>query len=149
MTSPEDSASERYTAADKTELKTIAEHILSRHPEARIFAFTGPMGVGKTTLIHAFLRVLGVSDRGASPTFSLVNEYRTHDGEPVYHFDFYRIESVEEVYDIGYEVYFYGGHRCFMEWAEKVEELLPEDTVLITMEKEGEKRVIRVSRATG
>lgn len=134
-----------YTVSDPRRLLRPASEILNRSGNARIFALTGPMGVGKTALIHAFLRVLGVRERGASPTFSLVNEYQTRDGEPVYHFDFYRIESLEEVYDIGYEVYFYGGKYCFIEWAEKIEELLPDDTVRISIEKRGETRKIQVS----
>ena len=134
-----------FTVSDSKRLLAPASEILNRAGGARVFAFTGSMGVGKTAFIHAFLRVLGVGDRGASPTFSLVNEYQTREGEPVYHFDFYRIESIEEVYDIGYEVYFYGGNYCFVEWAEKIEELLPDDAVRIQLERRGEVRKIRVS----
>lgn len=133
-----------YTATRPEELAAVATDILRCAGEARVFAVRGPMGVGKTTLIHAFLRALGVADRGSSPTFSLVNEYRTTEGEPVYHFDFYRIETVEEVYDIGYEVYFYGGAHCFVEWPEKAEEIMPDQLVDIGLEDRSGTRYIEV-----
>jgi tRNA threonylcarbamoyladenosine biosynthesis protein TsaE len=100
----------------------------------RLFAFYGEMGVGKTTMIGRILRALGVRDEVSSPTFSIVNEYLGNKGEKVYHFDFYRIESEEEAYDIGYEDYFYSGNLCFIEWPERIESLLPDDTVIVRME---------------
>jgi len=97
-----------------------------------IFAFYGKMGAGKTTFIKALCETLGVSDVVNSPTFSIVNEYRSDTtGELVYHFDFYRIKKIDEVYDMGYEDYFYSGARCFIEWPELVEELLPDDAVRV------------------
>ena len=110
--------------------------------EFRLFAFYGKMGAGKTTLINAILEVLGVDDGGSSPTFSLVNEYEGRLGEPIYHFDFYRIENLEEVYDIGYEEYFFSTNYCFIEWPEKVEELLPDDVVKVQIRVEGDHREI-------
>ena len=95
------------------------------------------MGAGKTTFIKALCAELGVTDEVSSPTFSLVNEYHTSSGEKIYHFDFYRIENEEEVYDIGYEEYLYSGHRCFIEWPEMIGGLVPEDAVTIRIEETG------------
>ena len=117
------------------EMDNIAATILSDFPQCRVFALFGKMGVGKTTLIKAFCQVLKVRETVNSPTFSLINEYSTETGETVFHFDFYRIKKLEEVYDIGYEEYIYSGHRCFMEWPEKIRELLPESYVYITVEE--------------
>lgn len=94
-----------------------------------VFAFRGEMGAGKTTYIKAICENLGVSDVINSPTFAIVNEYRSDSGELIYHFDFYRINKVEEAFDFGYEDYFYSGSLCFIEWPEKIESLLPDDTV--------------------
>lgn len=101
-----------------------------------LFAFYGKMGAGKTTFIRAVCEVLGVSDPVTSPTFALVNEYRSDTtGKPIYHFDFYRINRPEEAYDFGYEDYFYSGALCFIEWPELIEDLLPEGTVRVTIEE--------------
>lgn len=94
-----------------------------------VFAFYGEMGAGKTTFIKAICENLGVSDSINSPTFAIVNEYRSDSGELIYHFDFYRINKIEEAFDFGYEDYFYSGSLCFIEWPEKIESLLPNDTV--------------------
>ena len=98
-----------------------------------VFAFRGPMGVGKTTFITAICKKLGVEDTINSPTFAIVNEYRSGTGELIYHFDFYRINKIEEVFDFGYEDYFYSGSICLIEWPEKIESLLPHDTVNVTL----------------
>ena len=90
-----------------------------------VFAFHGDMGAGKTTFIKAICENLGVSDTINSPTFAIVNEYRSDSGELIYHFDFYRINKIEEVFDFGYEDYFYSGSLCFIEWPEKAEGLIP------------------------
>ena len=101
-----------------------------------VFAFYGKMGAGKTTFIKAVCEELGVSDVVNSPTFSIVNEYRSDDtGELIYHFDFYRIQKIDEVYDMGYEDYFYSGALCFIEWPELIEDLLPGDVVKVTIEE--------------
>ena len=101
-----------------------------------VFAFYGKMGAGKTTFIKAICEELGVSDVITSPTFAIVNEYRSDEGgELIYHFDFYRIKKLEEVYDMGYEDYFYSGALCFIEWPELVEELLPGQTVKVIIEE--------------
>ena len=105
--------------------------------QATVFAFYGKMGAGKTTFIKAVCEELGVTDVVNSPTFSIVNEYRSDTtGELIYHFDFYRIQRLEEVYDMGYEDYFYSGALCFIEWPELVEELLPGDAVKVTIEEQ-------------
>lgn len=109
----------------------MAQEILEAFPEERFFAFFGKMGVGKTTLIKELCARLGVQETVCSPTFALINTYTTGDGEPVYHFDFYRLKNAEEAYDIGYEEYFYSGEYCFTEWTEKVEELLPDRYVRV------------------
>ncbi len=101
-----------------------------------VFAFYGKMGAGKTTFIKAVCEALGVTDVVNSPTFSIVNEYRSDTtGELIYHFDFYRIKKLEEVYDMGYEDYFYSGALCFIEWPELVEEILPGDVVRVDIEE--------------
>ena len=100
----------------------------------RLFAFYGKMGAGKTTFIKAVCEALGTTDVVTSPTFAIVNEYDTAAGRPVYHFDFYRIKRLAEVYDIGYEDYFYHSDGlCFMEWPELVEDILPDYTVRVTL----------------
>lgn len=133
-----------YNAESTGDLPDIARDILSKAGDFRLFAFYGNMGVGKTTFILQFLHVVGVKESGSSPTFSIVNEYRDRENKPVYHFDFYRIESVDEIYDIGYEDYFFSGARCFMEWPDKIEELLPVETVKIFMNEEENVRNIKV-----
>ncbi len=123
------------------ELPKVAREIIRASEENRLFAFYGEMGAGKTTLILEILKALGVEGEGSSPTFSIVNEYASPIG-PVYHFDFYRIDSIEEVYDFGYEEYLYSGSYCFMEWPEKIAELLPEKVVQVHILDEGESRKI-------
>lgn len=108
--------------------KIFAEHI----EQGRVYAFYGKMGAGKTTFIKAVCEALGVTDVVNSPTFAIVNEYDCEQF-PIYHFDFYRIKSVEEVYDLGYEDYFYGNGICLIEWPELVESLLPEDAIRVNI----------------
>ena len=104
--------------------------------ENKVFAMFGPMGGGKTTFVKAVCEILGVEDTITSPTFAIVNEYRTNTGDQIFHFDFYRIRKVEEVYVLGYEDYVYSGAVCFLEWPELIEELLPEDAVRVTLSEE-------------
>lgn len=117
------------------QLPEVARKLLASFPEEHFFAFFGKMGVGKTTLIKELCLQLGVEDNVCSPTFAIVNSYSTSDGEPVYHFDFYRLKNTDEAYDIGYEEYFYSGDYCFTEWTEKIEELLPEQYVRVEIEE--------------
>lgn len=132
------------------QLPEVANQLIQVAGNTNLWCFNGPMGAGKTTFIKQVCKQLGVEDEVSSPTFSLVNEYKTKDGKTVYHFDFYRIRSIEEVYDIGYEDYFYSGAVCLMEWSEKIEELLVSETVMtITLQKQSEsERSIRISRET-
>ena len=123
----------------------MARNLIATFKEERFFAFFGKMGVGKTTLIKELCEVLGVVDVVCSPTFAIVNEYSTRTDEPVFHFDFYRLKSVAEAYDIGYEEYFYSGCYCFTEWTEKVEELLPEHYVRVEMEEKDGVRLLKAN----
>ena len=121
-----------------------AKTFINNMGTGKVFAFYGKMGVGKTTFIKAVCEELGVTDVITSPTFAIVNEYRSDTtGELIYHFDFYRIKKLEEVYDMGYEDYFYSGALCFLEWPELIEELLPADAVKVTItETEDGERMI-------
>ncbi|MBE9481894.1 MAG: tRNA (adenosine(37)-N6)-threonylcarbamoyltransferase complex ATPase subunit type 1 TsaE [Bacteroidetes bacterium] len=124
-------------------LDKVAIKLLNTYPDIRIFAFYGKMGSGKTTFIKSLCKISGVTDIVNSPTFSIINEYKTDGGDSIFHFDFYRIKKQEEVLDIGYEDYFFSGSYCFIEWPEKVENLLPENTVRVIIE-EGSKKNERV-----
>lgn len=116
------------------ELKSVAEAVIESLDGRNVVAFCGAMGAGKTTLISAIMEYLGSDDTVTSPTFALVNQYGTAGGDTVYHFDFYRINRIEEVFDMGYEEYFYSGDLCLIEWPELIEELLPEDAMVIRIE---------------
>jgi|SRR5690606_10151193 len=111
-------------------LPHAAAALLAVAKERRVFLFYGEMGAGKTTFIKAICEHLGVGDATASPTFSIVNEYTSPLG-PIYHFDFYRIKSEREAFDMGYEEYFYSGNYCFVEWPDKIAGLLPPDAVSV------------------
>lgn len=125
-------------------IHVAAKEFLENMGNGKVFAFYGKMGAGKTTFIKAICEELGVEDVITSPTFAIVNEYTAGNGEPVYHFDFYRIKKIEEVYDMGYEDYFYSGALCFIEWPELIEELLPEEAVKVTIEENADgSRIVR------
>ncbi len=111
-----------------------ASKVLFEAGVRRVIAFYGAMGSGKTTLIKAVCIALGSTDATSSPTFALVNQYADSDGHPICHFDFYRIQSMREALDMGYEEYFYSGHYCLIEWPEKIEYLLPDDCVRVILE---------------
>ncbi|WP_337801316.1 tRNA (adenosine(37)-N6)-threonylcarbamoyltransferase complex ATPase subunit type 1 TsaE, partial [Hallella sp.] len=111
-------------------IRETAREFVANMGQASVFAFYGKMGAGKTTFVKAICEELGVEDVITSPTFAIVNEYQsTKTGGPIYHFDFYRIKKLDEVYDMGYEDYFYSGAPCFLEWPELIEEILPNDAV--------------------
>ena len=117
-----------------------AKQFIAAMEDNTVFAFYGKMGAGKTTFIKAICEELGVNDVINSPTFAIVNEYRSDEtGELIYHFDFYRIKKLDEVYDMGYEDYFYGDGLCIVEWAELIPELIPQNAGKITIEKNLEK----------
>ncbi len=116
------------------ELKDVAEAVIERLDGRNVVALYGPMGAGKTTLISAIMEHLGSTDNVTSPTFALVNQYNTANEQPVYHFDFYRINRIEEAFDMGYEEYFYSGDLCLVEWPELVEQLLPEEAMVVKIE---------------
>jgi len=118
------------------QIEEAAREFVEQMGDNTVFAFYGKMGAGKTTFIKAVCTLLGVTDNITSPTFAIVNEYRSDiAGELIYHFDFYRIKKLEEVYDLGYEDYFYSGAVCFIEWPELIEELLPGNTIKVTIEE--------------
>ena len=119
------------------DMPAAAQAFIEAMDQNTVFAFYGKMGAGKTTFIKAVCEALGVTDVVNSPTFSIVNEYRSHNtGELIYHIDFYRIKKLDEVYDMGYEDYFYSGAVCFIEWPELIEEVLPGDAVKVTIEEQ-------------
>ena len=117
-------------------LPDVAKQLLAFANGDKFFIFEGEMAAGKTTFIKAFCEALGIKDVVSSPTFSIVNEYESKGG-PVYHFDFYRLKSQKEAYDIGYEEYFYSGNYCLVEWPTKVEDLLPEKYIKVEIEITG------------
>lgn len=123
-------------------LPAAASRLLAAVGKQRVLLFYGAMGAGKTTFINEICRQLGVADATSSPTFAIVNEYRSGD-DPVYHFDFYRIKSEREALDLGYEDYFYSGSYCLVEWPEKIANLLPDDAarIHITVTDDGTRRI--------
>ena len=131
------------TIRNTDDLDRAAGEFLEQIGEHRLIAFYAPMGAGKTTFTTALCKHLGVTDPVCSPTFTIINEYVSAEGESIYHFDFYRIKKIDEVYDMGYEDYFYGGNLCFLEWPELIEDLLPEDVtrVHIHTEEDGSRTV--------
>lgn len=127
------------------DINETAKTFVENMGDGKVFAFYGKMGAGKTTFVKAVCECLGVEDVITSPTFAIVNEYTSATtGDAIYHFDFYRIKKLEEVYDMGYEDYFYGGSLCFLEWPELIEDLLPEDATKVTIEEtEDGSRVVK------
>lgn len=118
------------------EINAVAKEFLSLVGDKNIFALYGAMGVGKTTFVKAICDEMGVEDTINSPTFSIVNEYHTANDEVIYHFDFYRIEDVKEAYDFGYEDYFYSKAKCFIEWPERIDSILPNNVVEVFFKEE-------------
>lgn len=126
------------------DIRKTARQFIDAMEGRTIFALYGKMGVGKTTFTKALCEELGVQDVINSPTFAIVNEYEDGNGAPIYHFDFYRIKRLTEAYDIGFDEYLYSGNLCLIEWPELIEELLPEETVRVTIEEQEDgTRVIR------
>ena len=128
--------SNRITITSLDSISDAAKEFVKNMGEGKVFAFYGKMGAGKTTFIKAICECLGVDDTVTSPTFAIVNEYSSNKVDyPIYHFDFYRIKKLEEVYDMGYEDYFYGGGVCFIEWPELIEDLLPESAIRVDIKE--------------
>lgn len=124
-------SSKEFHISSVEQLSEVSDYLLSMRNDADIIAFYGAMGAGKTTLIKNLCHRMGVTDEVNSPTFAIVNEYVTEEGESVYHFDFYRIKKIEEAYDIGFENYFDSGNLCLIEWPEMIESLMPEKYIRV------------------
>ena len=134
------------TIHSTSELPEVAQAVIESLDGRSVVAFVGEMGAGKTTLISAIMEYLQSADTVTSPTFALVNQYFTGEGDAVYHFDFYRINSIAEAFDMGYEEYFYSDAYCFLEWPELVEELLPEEHIRVDIEEGADgKRIMKVT----
>lgn len=135
-----------YKSNSVDDLKEVAKKLISDFSAKRVILFYGEMGVGKTTLIKVLCQQLGVEEPTNSPTFSIVNEYLSNQNKTIYHFDFYRIEKEEEVFDMGYEDYFYDNSYCFIEWPEKIPNLFPPDAVKVKIMLDDENnRIISVA----
>lgn len=125
-----------FTAQSIKDLPKIAAEIIPLLNDHPVVAFYGAMGVGKTTFIKALCNKMGVDDTVNSPSFSIINEYRTKEGRTIFHFDFYRLRNEEELLDLGYEDYFYGGNICLLEWPEKIDNYLPEKLLILNLEEQ-------------
>ncbi len=141
---------------DIAHIRQAAREFIKHIGEARVFAFYGKMGAGKTTFVKAICEELGCNDVITSPTFAIVNEYAAKvqsaecrvQSDKIFHFDFYRIKKLEEVYDMGFEDYFYSGSLCFIEWPELIEEILPDDAVRVSItEQEDGSRLVTLNSA--
>lgn len=121
-----------------------AKEFIAAMGDNKVFLFYGSMGAGKTTFIRAICEELGVKESINSPTFAIINEYKSGNGDPIFHFDFYRINKEEEAFDFGYEDYFYSGNLCFVEWPEKIINLLPDDAVKVSIQEipDGSREVV-------
>ena len=136
-----------YTMRTPADAPSVAEALLKAFPEARVFALQGELGAGKTTLIKGFCVTLGVESRTSSPSFAIVNEYRSANGATVYHFDLYRLEGIGELEAIGFSEYLGSGSHCFIEWPELAEALLPEDVVTLRIDEGSDgSRIVHATR---
>ena len=135
--------SAQYSLRDERSSPQLAAKILAAFPASRVFALHGELGAGKTTLIKGFCAALGVHDQASSPTFAIVNEYRSEHGGPVYHFDLYRLKNAEELQGIGFTEYIDSGAYCFIEWPELAMEQLPDDALHVRLEvlPDGSRRI--------
>ena len=134
----------KFFIADINEIQKTAIDFLKNLPNQKIFAFHGDLGAGKTTFIKALCEKLGVKDQMSSPSFSILNEYNSENGNSIYHFDLYRLKSPQEAFDIGMEEYLYSGNYCFIEWPDRAEGILPKETVHVKMVVEDGRRIISV-----
>jgi len=130
----------------KKNISAAVKKLLKNYSNIRIIAFRGPMGAGKTTIIKEICKLLGATDITSSPTFTIVNEYRRKDADPLFHIDLYRIRNTEEAYDNGIEEYLSGEFYCFIEWPDLIEEILPEGTIHISITiGDNEERILQIS----
>jgi tRNA threonylcarbamoyladenosine biosynthesis protein TsaE len=134
-----------FVSQNPADLVEPARYLISISKETKVIAFFGEMGAGKTTFIKTLCRELGADDFLSSPTFAIMNEYRLGNGMPAYHFDFYRIKSESEVYDLGYEQFFYSGNYCFIEWPKKIPSLLPEHCLSVKIDVINQHRNLTIS----
>lgn len=135
-----------FIAHSLQELDTISKQLIKLFGTTKVILFKGEMGAGKTTLIKQLCKNLGIEDVTSSPTFSIVNEYLSNQNQKVYHFDFYRIDNEQEVMDLGYEDYFYDNSYCFIEWPEKIPNLIPEEHIVIIIKIDNENnRIISIA----
>jgi tRNA threonylcarbamoyladenosine biosynthesis protein TsaE len=134
-----------FTCNDSSELKKIAQEILMRFPQQRIFLLEGEMGAGKTTLTKAFCEILNCTSAASSPTFSIVNEYSSAQQSKIYHFDCYRLKNENEALDLGIEDYLDSNFYCFIEWPEKIFNLIPSKHIVIRIVEENLSRKITVT----
>lgn len=131
---------------NKREIPSAVRKLLKVYSGSRIFAFNGPMGAGKTTIIKEICKSLGATGITSSPTFTIVNEYRRKGADPIFHIDLYRIRKTEEAYDFGIEEYLSGESFCFIEWPDLIEEILPEGTIHISITVgDNEERILHIS----
>ncbi len=136
---------EQIRVAAQQFLDVVEKRNKEANPHLHCFAFYGKMGVGKTTFIKALCEILNVVDVVTSPSFAIINEYNTKNGDPVYHFDFYRIEKISDAYQLGCEEYFFQENYCFIEWPERIESILPEHCIPVLMHEELDKsRIIKL-----
>jgi tRNA threonylcarbamoyladenosine biosynthesis protein TsaE len=135
---------EKISIAALEDLPKAADEFLEAIGDIPVVALSGEMGAGKTTFIQSLCKALGVLTEVTSPTFALVNEYFNQDGESIFHFDLYRIEDPQELFDLGYEEYFFSGDRCFIEWPEKAGHLIPDDAlhVDIVVHEDGSREIV-------
>ena len=131
---PEIVSADQRISFSQHEIREVAKKLLTSGTDISVWALHGPMGAGKTTLVKAVVAELGVHETVASPTFSIVNEYRDKNNKPIYHFDFYRLKNETEAFDIGADEYFDSGNLCLIEWPEKIPSLLPADHFEIRLE---------------
>ncbi|MCB9360315.1 MAG: tRNA (adenosine(37)-N6)-threonylcarbamoyltransferase complex ATPase subunit type 1 TsaE [Flavobacteriales bacterium] len=135
-----------FIAKTINDLDQISKELLKLFGDNKVVLFNGEMGAGKTTLIKHLCKNLGISENTSSPTFSIVNEYRNNENKSIYHFDFYRIENEQEAMDFGYEDYFYSNSFCFIEWAEKIPNLIPQNHMVINIEIDNDNnRIISIA----
>lgn len=134
----------QFISQNPSDLLEPARYVIAVSRLQKVIAFYGEMGAGKTTFIKTICRELGANDFLSSPTFAIMNEYRLGNGQPAYHFDFYRIIKMSEVYDLGYEQFFYSGNFCFIEWPEKIESLLPEHCMKVKIDVTNNHRTLTI-----